>query len=705
MTNQITKTTSAPLKPYSDTKPIKDWPIYKNKKFEKIEGKIEKLKKSGDINLENNKSAYFAERSIKENGPAAFIINVILNCRDMENIHEVIASMLEGLKSKDYSRIAIVLGVNAAESRKVELKKALNKAQEIISKHEECPVAIVPDTFHLYKTECAYGSMRNSTLHSNATKTMTAYFTVKHFHPYISFQDFDTGSRKVGNDEGEHVFYTVDRILAGQPESIKEEKSKLADTEEIEEESKSKNEEGFQEQKAKKTEKSQRPLAFPVRPLMIAGGYRRPSKSKFIKMVHSRIEKELEIVNNKIKRKITDIKKEYKNKEKFESLQKLIGGKNSDIIKIEKELEIVNDKIKKKLIDIKKENKTKEKLESLQKLIWKENFEQFEQNVKEDMQHRDMYARLHPLLPYAPEPNLFIDATAAYKESPISKKILTFSKNGTEFTEFGKMLHKYMSEELENFYRGQVQNGQDIVEVTGRLVADAQTNRHPMRGESFVNIFHDMAIETDLSRIFVKFYLTGKDHQGHKDFTTLINRIFNGKKEKAGVRLANVRDNFEKENDKLAYFGVDKLNLKQKKLNKYILDDIREKRTELGGDESQELSEALSFSFKREQEEEIFSGAYFGISPGDQKIFFTHQIAIYVSSEKYLEENVRKNAKKINKSQGVSQKSTVPDEAVEDLGINLSNLKIEKPEESTSSLISKMASIHISKTVELEKIA
>ena len=112
------------------------------------------------------------------------------------------------------------------------------------------PIAIVRLTF---RGKFPHGTMRNSTMHSNETRLMTSVFTQKGFHPYLSFQDSDASSRRVGSDEGLHVFHAVDRELAG---IIPDET-----------------------------------LRAPTRPLMVAGGYRPQNQVDLNRMTEERLAK------------------------------------------------------------------------------------------------------------------------------------------------------------------------------------------------------------------------------------------------------------------------------------------------------------------------------------------------------------------------------------------------------------------------------
>jgi hypothetical protein len=156
-------------------------------------------------------SATFAERSLSGGLWPAFIINAILPVSEVERIPEVLRAMVEGLDARDGQRVTVVLGINAPEERRDELARGVARALALIQPIP-FPVAIVPSTF---RGPFPYGTMRNAVLHSRKTRSLTEYFRTHGFHPYVSFQDFDTGSRRVGSEHGLHVFHAIDRVLAG----------------------------------------------------------------------------------------------------------------------------------------------------------------------------------------------------------------------------------------------------------------------------------------------------------------------------------------------------------------------------------------------------------------------------------------------------------------------------------------------------------
>ncbi|NER36772.1 MAG: DUF4157 domain-containing protein [Oscillatoria sp. SIO1A7] len=559
-----------------------------NRSLEKEESEKEK----------SDKEKSEKEKSDKEKSPkAAYIINAILPYTNLHEMPNVVGEMVRGIDESDYSRIAVILGVNAPKNKASDLDNALQKQAKQEIENFPFPVAIVKSTFVPNKSKgFPYGTMRNEVLHSRETKEMTKYFSsVMDLHPYISFQDFDMGSRSVGDENGMHIFYAVDKILrdgffnkVGLDEDLYEPKSK----------------------KAKYSEEPERQeiedFVSPMRPLMIAGGYRTGTPEKLKEMVEQKLK------------------------------EKPIN--NFDMQELEQKLE------------------------------------EFANVTKQDMKYRDQYARIHPMLPYAPEPNLFIDATAAYKGSPLSETKLEFSEFRDEYTELAKNLARYAAEELEYFYSEEyakakknevvppttplkdfipdrlddssLENNPEVTEkylrdttkdVVSKLLIDAQNNRHPVRGQSFFVDFENMAIETDLSRLAYDF-LKGKLTQGYKGLKLIQNRIFKDREnDKKGIKLAATRDKF---NEEIKQKGLAGLAQEESQITES--EQAKKYDKKLVGGVGKELSPVFSIPFS---EKGPFTGLYFGLKPyeGEKesverspKQALLHQISTVQELEKIL---------------------------------------------------------------------
>ncbi|RNL73523.1 toxin glutamine deamidase domain-containing protein [Streptomyces sp. I6] len=202
--------------------------------------------------------------------------------------------------------------------------------------------------------------------------------------------------------------------------------------------------------------------------------------------------------------------------------------------------------------------------------------ERFRRAVADDMRERRFQARIHPLLPYAPEPNLFVDGATVLPHPAgggSDRPDVRFSDKGAELTGLARQLNRYNAWELGRRYDRELAEldgrsfevppsraaedthmtlpvGAD--EVVERVRADAENHRLPFRGPAYVTDFESGAVVTDLSRIAYEFLESeGKKLlQSHADLGTVTNRFFsndNGgstRGAKKGISLATHRSNY-----------------------------------------------------------------------------------------------------------------------------------------------------------------
>ncbi|WP_157441301.1 actin cross-linking domain-containing toxin, partial [Actinoplanes awajinensis] len=178
--------------------------------------------------------------------------------------------------------------------------------------------------------------------------------------------------------------------------------------------------------------------------------------------------------------------------------------------------------------------------------------------VRADMAARDAQAKVHPLLPYAPEPNLFVDGLAVLVEPE-----LTFGPKGAEFDQLAKRLNTFAAGELQERFTGSYQAApdnqdvlpgvaatvdedgfatQDKTEILASVAVHAGNYTLPGRGPAFVVDFADGAVSTDLLRLARGVLDTGKLPQDHAAATAPVNRFFDSKDAKAGVSFKAVAD-------------------------------------------------------------------------------------------------------------------------------------------------------------------
>jgi hypothetical protein len=544
------------------------------------DAEMEEEKRDSEHSARDGTSVEFETEPVLSGPPGAYIVNAILPYTDVGDIPKVIAAMVEGLRHGPAGHVAVVLGINAPIAKAQELKAAMARAEQIVE-GIPFPVALVESTFST--SAFPFGTMRNEVLHSPETRMLTSYFVGSGYHPYISFQDFDTGSRRVGSDQGPHVFDAVDDLLAGLP-----------------------------------GESDESGMVDPIRPLMIAGGYRPGRQEDLVEATWARVQQA------QAKPKPTDAP----------------PGKRSK----------------------------RDPLEGLTRKDVEQRLEKFPDLIEEDMQARDDYARLDPLLPYSPEPNLFVDATAAALPSPVSGTRLEFGPGGAEFTALGKALALYAAEELGSHYERQLPPDfqpsdlqarsllkpdeltphTDAVDLLARLQVDAQTNRHPIRGKSFLTDFQNLSTATDLSRLALG-HVQGKAPQSHTGLGQVTDRFFNDKTSKAGASFAGIRDDFNAKKRPAEFLNdlyVREGGAQKPESTRYF----RAKTKSLGGARGQTMSGALQQPFPG-----AFSGFHFGTSP-EQAIYLGHQLALQRTARERWEEARRQEAQAMRQS--------VQDEAV-----------------------------------------
>lgn len=446
--------------------------------------------------------------SINASAPMAFIVNAILPYRDVDRIPAVVEAIVRGFS--DGGRVAVILGVNAPAANATQLDEALARAGTIIEQLP-LPVALVGC---VYSGEFPYGTMRNAVLHSDECLRMTEAFAATGRHPYISVQDFDTGSRNVPS--GGHVFDHFERRLGYREESTPSGSSSSSSS------------------SSSSDDMATEDLP-PVRPLLAAGGYRLDSSDdQLISAVRERYRKD------------------------FGELPDALAERPSEAQLAER----------------------------------KAFLDRFKEALAADMRQRDALAKIHPLLPYAPEPNLLLDALPnLLGQGAASAKggayPFAFGPKKSEFSALGQAVNTFNAWELSKRYSGQhesapqsssvaattpsshgfgdkpgsLSSGKDTVEefapadhptieedqeqIHARVQADAENNRLPERGLAVFTDFAAGAIGTDLSRLAVTFLRTGKLPQNHVELTNVVNSFYASRGAKKNTSLAGYRDGYD----------------------------------------------------------------------------------------------------------------------------------------------------------------
>ncbi len=467
-----------------------------------VNGAFQELTEHEPLVLNRANYMGFLGTSIEENRPIAYIVNAILPYTEVEQIPQVIASVLRGLQGGLAARVGFVFGVNAREDRSHQLDAALVRAAAIIEELD-VPIAIVRSTF---TGAFPFGVMRNNVMHSQENRDLIAGFAAQGMHPYLSVQDFDTGSRLTGS--GEHIFNYFDNQLNFNAEDFGpalDDASQLADDDET----------------------------LPAsRPLLMTGGYRPGAQADLARETQARLEKLMQ-----------------KPEEERDFSDEQGQGFLDTLTMPDKQSQF---------------------------------FMEFQQEVDDDMRSREILSRVHPLLPYAPEPNLFLDALPILMQADIR-----FGEGAAEFTNLGKDVNRFLAFELEQYYQNRYESAaqsqdaprikpyrfqfseehpidlesvdlessffespsEDLSppgkeEILEQLKIAAQTGRHPLRGIAFLTDFMSGQIETDLSRLALGKLTSGGKLQSHAQLTHVVDRFFDSKKAKTGARFASFRDSF-----------------------------------------------------------------------------------------------------------------------------------------------------------------
>ncbi|MEU8313211.1 hypothetical protein [Micromonospora sp. NPDC048887] len=164
----------------------------------------------------------------------------------------------------------------------------------------------------------------------------------------------------------------------------------------------------------------------------------------------------------------------------------------------------------------------------------------FTDAVDEDMRSRDRQATVHPMLPYSPEPNLFVDGLLT-----LGRPEVRFGEAGAEFLMLAESLHQAYGEELAVAHGAATPAGLPADVLTVDVQVQSQNNRHPDRDLAFMTDFVGAATPTDLSRLAADFAVVHALPQSHAVPTNANRQLFytegTGFKEyRADLRKPNV---------------------------------------------------------------------------------------------------------------------------------------------------------------------
>lgn len=349
-------------------------------------------------------------------------------------------------------RIGVVIGVNGLHAELPAIRQAIaNALGQTTFGH---PLALVATPLGPYPAgHFTYGTARNLTLDSQATRHMVRSMMADDLHPYHSIMDFDNYPHLVPG--GEHVFQYWEGAL------------KVV-------------EDGYK-------------VGNPMRPLMMAGGYRAPE---------------------------------------------LPPAGSADRLIEETQARLEN-------LTLKERKNPRPPLEEMRL--------EFIRRIEQDMRVRDRLTGLHPQLPYAPEPNLFVDAAATLLTDDLIR--VRFGLGGAEFGELSERLNRLNAWELDQSLRTPSANigASTLDELRTLREVHAKNNTLPHRGVSYLTKFQEASTETDLSRLMKSWYKDGKLPQDHAGLKNPLDRLFsrdalgagqNSQAAREGIELKPLRDSF-----------------------------------------------------------------------------------------------------------------------------------------------------------------
>ncbi|GIM77861.1 hypothetical protein Aau02nite_78020 [Amorphoplanes auranticolor] len=399
---------------------------------------------------------------IEQRADLAFVVNMILPVGEVNRLAEVIAAVRPPETAGDV-KVAFVLGVNSMDKKASrQLKQAVAEALEI-ARTLDVPIAVngyaVGDNG---KGKFPHGRVRNAVLTDPDNVAVVEAFAGAGTYPYLSIQDFDTGARTVA--DGSHVFAEVQRITSADPDgrlTVSGRESPASEDSLSEDES--------PPDRLKDTMPLPAvDLRTPSRPLMFSGGYRVDPD-------------DVATLRADTVRRISAHEADFKPGKKIKNPSDWETERQRDPAAF---------------------------YDNRRALAESDAFlDDFVSAVREDMETRDRQADIHAMLPYTPEPNLFVDALVVLGDDNVR-----FGDTGAEFPQLAEGLMRAYRNELNHDYAAA-----EVSDATrsAQLRTDSQNNRHPLRGSAFQSSFSATAVPTDLSRLAAEFAVTGRLPQTH----------------------------------------------------------------------------------------------------------------------------------------------------------------------------------------------
>ncbi|MFE4588556.1 putative T7SS-secreted protein [Streptomyces laurentii] len=339
----------------------------------------------------------FVRESVAESRPLGFVVNAIVHFDGLAGggLQRFLNTVDAGLRGFD-GRVAVVIGVNGPDAVRAALQTAMREAME--GARFSHPLALVHVPYNA-KGNFKYGTVRNAVLDSAAGTHLARGMMENGFHPYFSIMDFDFHPHVV--PDGRHVFQYFDETLRMPDEGAVRAAGGTPEP--------------------------------PLRPLMMAGGYRAPdltapgATDRLVEEINAKIVKEFSDAPAKIKAKDAEGSGKAKEPAGGSKGPEAKGGKGKGT---------------------KGGGKGKEPEPKTPPVITPDELPGLLQRIEHDMNTRTRLARIHPQLPYAPEPNLFVDAAATLLSRPGTAPV-RFGDGAGEFATLSERLNRLNAWELD----------------------------------------------------------------------------------------------------------------------------------------------------------------------------------------------------------------------------------------------------------------
>ncbi|MFI9232010.1 putative T7SS-secreted protein [Streptomyces rimosus] len=451
-------------------------------------------------------------RSRDERRPISYLVNSVVRYDEFGpgQLQDFLRAVRTNMPDRFDRRFGVVIGVNGPAAEIGRVNAAVRQVLDDV--HTDFPLAVVGVGWN--GANFPYGIVRNSVMTSPASRSMIHTMMTGGAdgtgatHPYIAFMDFDNFEHIVPS--GRHIFDFFEKRFemrgverAGEPSS-----------------------------------------APPLRPLMMTGGYRVPEPPA------AGLPDPLLVKTD-----------EHMAKAEAKAAEEALAAGAAN--------KLPDDAGPSSAADpggAKGKGKGKAKAVAPPRLpgelrVTPDDRKVFVNRIDADTLARVGIAGLHDLLPYAPEPNLFVDASATLVDTAPVKNWtpLRFGPRGAEFHQMSRALNTFNAWELDttlprlteaDFPRLEGESRDDWLKRVEDGITDRDAQRAiaagnhtlPDRGVAFVTEYVRAAIPTDLSRIMAKFF--GKEKKLLQDHAGLsqLERLVENKDAKSGLELADVRD-------------------------------------------------------------------------------------------------------------------------------------------------------------------